>query len=284
MAEKQTICLCRLMHECAMLDLEKSGVKPDITQSKHKCKLCGVYISGICLKIYYEGRENQEILCRNCPADETCKFESFFSSSIYASFISYTSVTTSISNSPMKNTPSRNVNHIEDCQRKIQGTVGSDSDSSDKKQQPTSSMMITCSGCKDKFPSKQLGASARSQLCAECMQSLVKLNASNIGEEKMSPPDHADGNNIGGANKSPDSGGFGKVNTDAGNSLNDSDGKKKVNGVATSLHSTDDEEDNELPIHNASDIKNRGFYSVKQYQGPLDKFALGNLSVSLSFF
>ena len=184
----------------------------------------------------------------------------------------------------MKNTPSINVNHIEDSQRKIQGTVGSDSDSSDKKQQPTSSMMITCSGCKDKFPSKQLGASARSQLCAECMQSLVKLNASNIGEEKMSPPDHADGNNIGGANKSFDSGGFGKVNTDAGNSLNDSDGKEKVNGVATSLHSTDDEEDNELPIHNASDIKNRGFYSVKQYQGPLDKFALGNLSVSLSFF
>ena len=96
MAEKQTICLCRLMDECAMLDLEKSGVKPDITQSKHKCKLYGVYISGICLGIYYEGRENQEILCRNCPADETCKFESFFSSSNYASFILHTSVTTSI--------------------------------------------------------------------------------------------------------------------------------------------------------------------------------------------
>jgi hypothetical protein len=96
----------------------------------------------------------------------------------------------------------------------------------------------------------------------------------------MSPPDHADGNNIGGANKSPDSGGFGKVNTDAGNSLNDSDGKEKVNGVAL----TDDEEDNELPIHNVSIIKNRGFYSVKQYQRPLDKVALGNLSVSLSFF
>jgi len=116
------------------------------------------------------------------------------------------------------------------------------------------------------------------------MLSLAKLNASNIGDEKMSPPDHADGNNIGGANKSPDSGGFGKVDTDARNSLNDSDGEEKVNGVATSLHSTDDEEDNELPTHNASDIKNRGFYSVKQYQGPLDKFALGNLSVSLSFF
>ena len=38
MAKKQTICLCRLMDECDMLDLEKSGVKPDMTQSKHKCK------------------------------------------------------------------------------------------------------------------------------------------------------------------------------------------------------------------------------------------------------
>ena len=72
----------------------ETGVKPDITQSKHKCKLCGVYISGICLGIYYEDRENQEILCRNCPADETCKFESFSSSSNYASFILHTTSVT----------------------------------------------------------------------------------------------------------------------------------------------------------------------------------------------
>ena len=78
MAKKQTICLCRLMDECAMLDLEKSGVKPDITQSKHKCKLCGVYISGICLGIYYEGREIEEIYAEIALQTKNVSLNPFF--------------------------------------------------------------------------------------------------------------------------------------------------------------------------------------------------------------